>query len=72
MRHAPDSTSVAELHAALLAQRRAIERLLAEITASGEPMSLIERGRLDDHVAQIKRLSALYQQARERERPTRE
>jgi len=53
----------AHLHAALLAQRREIERLLAEATATGEPMSFLERGRLDDHVAEIKRLSALYEQA---------
>jgi len=56
------------LHAALLAQRRAIERLLAEATATGEPMSFLERGRLDDHVAEIKRLSALYEQAVSQER----
>jgi len=53
---------LAALREEMLRQRRAIESLLAEAAASGQPLSLLERGRLDDHVAEIKRLASRYEQ----------
>jgi hypothetical protein len=53
---------LAALREEMLRHRRAIESLLAEAAASGQPLSLLERGRLDDHVSDIKRLASRYEQ----------
>jgi hypothetical protein len=57
-----DTTSERErLRQAMLDERRKIERLLAQAADSGEPLSLFEKGRIDDHIATIKQLAARYQ-----------
>jgi hypothetical protein len=59
-----DGSALAALREAMLEHRLAIEALLSDATESGQPLSLLERGRLDDHVAEIKRLAAHYERLR--------
>jgi hypothetical protein len=49
------------LRHALHEERRKIERLLAQAADSGQPLSLLEKGRIDEHIAAIKQLAARYQ-----------
>ncbi|MCG6871759.1 MAG: hypothetical protein LJE84_05670 [Gammaproteobacteria bacterium] len=49
----------------LLAERRGIEKILDEVRASGEPVSLLEQARIDEHIEKISELSSLLEGARQ-------
>jgi len=50
-----------ELRQQMLDERDAIEAMLREAAASGQPLSLLEQGRIDDRVARIKDLAGKLQ-----------
>jgi hypothetical protein len=49
------------LRQALLEARRRIEALLTQAADSGQPLSMLEKGRIDEQIAAIKQLAARYQ-----------
>jgi len=50
-----------ELRREMLDERNAIEEMLREAAASGQPLSLLEQGRIDDRVTRIKILAGKLQ-----------
>ncbi len=55
------SATLDEITQQLVRERDAVAKILDEITVSKQPMSLFERGKVDDHIDEIKRLSAIYE-----------
>jgi hypothetical protein len=52
---------LSELRQQMIDERNAIEAMLREAAASGQPLSLLEQGRIDDRVARIKDLAGKLQ-----------
>jgi hypothetical protein len=52
---------LSELRQQMIEERNAIEAMLREAAASGQPLSLLEQGRIDDRVAHIKDLAEKLQ-----------
>jgi hypothetical protein len=52
---------LSELRQQMIDERNAIEAMLREAAASGQPLSLLEQGRIDERVARIKDLAGKLQ-----------